>query len=63
MLVIENIGKTYPNGVRALGGVSMNVGLGEVVAVVGGSGSGKSTMLRVVSGLDRPTYASRAGRR
>ncbi len=56
MLVIENIGKTYPNGVRALGGVSMNVGLGEVVAVVGGSGSGKSTMLRVVSGLDRPTY-------
>jgi sulfonate transport system ATP-binding protein len=56
MLVIENVGKTYPNGVRALGGVSMSVGPGEVVAVVGGSGSGKSTMLRVVSGLDRPSF-------
>jgi sulfonate transport system ATP-binding protein len=56
MLALENVGKTYPNGVRALGGVSMNVGLGEVVSVVGGSGCGKSTMLRVASGLDRPTY-------
>ena len=56
MLTLENVGKTYPNGVRALGGVSMNVAPGEVVAVVGGSGCGKSTMLRVVSGLDRPTF-------
>jgi sulfonate transport system ATP-binding protein len=56
MLTLENVGRTYPNGVRALGGVSMNVAPGEVFAVVGGSGSGKSTMLRVVSGLDRPTF-------
>jgi sulfonate transport system ATP-binding protein len=56
MLVLDNVGKNYPNGVRALGGFSLEVGLGEIVSVVGGSGCGKSTLLRVVSGLDRPTY-------
>jgi sulfonate transport system ATP-binding protein len=55
MLVLENVGKYYPNGVRALGGFSTTIGFGEIVAVVGGSGCGKSTLLRVVSGLDRPT--------
>jgi sulfonate transport system ATP-binding protein len=56
MLTLENVGKTYPNGVRALGGISISVAEGEIVAVVGGSGCGKSTMLRVVSGLERPTH-------
>src|ERR1700688_4024912 len=55
MLVLDKVGKTYPNGVRALDGVSLEVALGEIVAIVGGSGCGKSTLLRAVSGLDRPT--------
>jgi sulfonate transport system ATP-binding protein len=55
MLVLDRVGKTYPNGVRALDGVSLEVALGEIVVVVGGSGCGKSTLLRLVSGLDRPT--------
>jgi len=55
MLALENIGKTYPNGVQALGGVSFTVGPGEIVAIVGGSGCGKSTLLRAVSGLDTPS--------
>jgi sulfonate transport system ATP-binding protein len=58
MLVIDRIGKTYPNGVRALDGVSIQVGQGEIVAVVGGSGCGKSTLLRVASGLDPATQGT-----
>jgi sulfonate transport system ATP-binding protein len=52
MLVLDRVGKTYPNGVHALGGVSLTVELGEIVAVIGGSGCGKSTLLRAIGGLD-----------
>jgi sulfonate transport system ATP-binding protein len=55
VLVIDHVGKTYPNGVHALDRVSLDVALGEIVVVVGGSGCGKSTLLRLASGLDRPT--------
>ncbi len=55
MLALANVGKTYPNGVRALDGVTLAVTPGEIVAIVGGSGCGKSTLLRVVSGLDHPS--------
>jgi sulfonate transport system ATP-binding protein len=52
MLVLERVGKTYPNGVHALGGVSLQVELGEIITVIGGSGCGKSTLLRAIGGLD-----------
>jgi sulfonate transport system ATP-binding protein len=55
MLTLEQVGKTYPNGVHALDGVSFTVGPGEIVAIIGGSGCGKSTLLRAVSGLDAPS--------
>jgi sulfonate transport system ATP-binding protein len=55
MLALERIGKTYPNGVRALDGVSLEVALGEIIVIIGGSGCGKSTMLRAIGGLDPPT--------
>jgi sulfonate transport system ATP-binding protein len=55
MLALERIGKTYPNGVHALDGVSLEVAVGEILVVIGGSGCGKSTMLRAIGGLDPPS--------
>src|SRR5271154_2660592 len=55
MLALGRVGKTYRNGVHALGGVTLDVELGEIVAVIGGSGSGKSTLLRAIGGLDPPS--------
>lgn len=58
MLTLDRVSKTYPNGVRALEGVSLDVAPGEIVTVVGGSGCGKSTMLRAISGLDTPSQGA-----
>jgi sulfonate transport system ATP-binding protein len=53
MLVMERLGKVYPNGVNALERFSAEISLGEIVAIIGGSGCGKSTLLRAIAGLDR----------
>jgi sulfonate transport system ATP-binding protein len=55
MLVLDHVGKTYPNGVKALQGFSARIKIGEIVAVIGGSGCGKSTLLRAIAGLDPAT--------
>ena len=53
MATIEllDVGVTYPDGTRALDRVSLRLPEGEVTAVLGTSGSGKSTALKVVGGL------------
>ncbi|ACZ22433.1 ABC-type antimicrobial peptide transport system, ATPase component [Sanguibacter keddieii DSM 10542] len=50
---LRQVSREYPGGVRALDGVDLEVQRGELVAVVGSSGSGKSTMLNVIGTLDR----------
>ncbi len=53
MLVLDKVGKVYPNGVHALERFSAEIGPGEIIAIIGGSGCGKSTLLRAIAGLDR----------
>jgi multiple sugar transport system ATP-binding protein len=54
-LVLEQISKTFANGVVALRDVSFHVGNGELLSVVGPSGCGKTTLLRIIAGLEEPS--------
>jgi putative ABC transport system ATP-binding protein len=58
MIKIENIVKTFHDGdkdIEILKDISLLIKTGDKVAIVGASGSGKSTFLSIISGLDRPT--------
>ena len=58
MLSLSHLDKVYPNGAHALDDVSLDVDAGEIVALVGGSGCGKTTLLRLVSGLEAPSHGT-----
>ncbi|HEX5193060.1 MAG TPA: ABC transporter ATP-binding protein [Solirubrobacteraceae bacterium] len=58
VLELRDVVKEYPGAVRALRGVSVSVLSGEQVAIVGASGSGKTTMLTVLGTLERATSGS-----
>ncbi len=53
MLRLENLTVAY-GAIRALHGISLEVEEGEIVALIGANGAGKSTTLRAISGLVRP---------
>jgi sulfonate transport system ATP-binding protein len=53
MLTIDSISKTYADGTEALRSVSLELPPGAITAVIGGSGCGKTTLLRLVAGLDQ----------
>lgn len=61
IIELDRITRVYQMGkveVHALRGVSLSIGKGEMVSIIGASGSGKSTMLNVMGCLDKPTSGS-----
>jgi energy-coupling factor transport system ATP-binding protein len=52
---MNNVRFSYPSGVEALRGVSLTIGAGERIALLGRNGAGKSTLLRHTNGLLRPS--------
>ena len=57
-LAVRGLTMRYPNGHTALHGVNLTVHAGEMVVILGSNGCGKSTLMKCVVGLNRPTGGS-----
>lgn len=55
MLQLKEVSKTYKNGVNALYDINLTVNQGEFVYIIGPTGSGKSTLIKILDGEEVPT--------
>lgn len=58
MIEMQDVYKTYPNGVLAVNGISIKIKQGEFVYVVGPSGAGKSTFIKMMYREEKPSKGS-----
>jgi multiple sugar transport system ATP-binding protein len=54
-IVLESVAKTFPNGYRAVQNLGLTIEDGEFMVLVGASGCGKTTLLRLIAGLEEAT--------
>ncbi|MFX1364725.1 MAG: energy-coupling factor ABC transporter ATP-binding protein [Promethearchaeota archaeon] len=55
IVILKEIGYSYPNGTKALTNINLNIFKGELVGIMGKNGAGKTTLIRTLNGLIRPT--------
>ncbi len=58
VIVLNEVVKSFPVGddeITVLKGINLEIGSGEFISIVGPSGNGKSTLLNMITGIDRPT--------
>lgn len=55
MIRFEQVSKTYPGGFTAVKNLSFSISKGEMIFIAGHSGAGKSTILKLISGIVKPT--------
>ena len=55
MIDLTNVCKTYKNGVNALYNINLHIDQGEFVYIIGPTGSGKSTLIKLLDGEEVPT--------
>lgn len=55
MIQVSHLQKTYPNGLQVLRDVNATIRHGEIISIIGPSGTGKSTFLRCLNMLEEPT--------
>ena len=55
LISINNLSKTYENGLKALNNVSLNIKKGEILAMLGPNGAGKTTLISIICGIVKPS--------
>lgn len=55
MITLENVNKVYSNGLHAVRDVNLKVNEGDIFGIIGLSGAGKSSLIRLINRLEEPT--------
>lgn len=58
IVILKNIQKIYPNGFHALKKINLSVDKGDIYGIIGFSGAGKSSLIRLINLLEQPTSGS-----
>jgi energy-coupling factor transport system ATP-binding protein len=58
MIMIRDVGYTYPNGTEALKNINLNIHKGELLGIMGKNGAGKTSLIRTLNGLIKPTQGN-----